>query len=321
MQDEKEVREGLENALEDKPVASHGEPEQGQQAKEPEQTEKGKEASKAPGPIPYTRFKEVNDRVSHLQKALDTKESELKEQTKALANLSNVLESKERDVNYIQKIRELYHSGDETWAPVLEKLERRLEGIEEEVEAGDKTEKEGIAETKKLVNKVTAHLEDAILDQRADLIVARADTLAAEMLASLPEEYTDQDKKRIAYYLTEHVNWDEIESSQDWQNALEEELPRAFEYVLNDIYGEPEGVIAQRLREELEAKGQVKSPEPTAEERLEKITSRDWGKFSVSKSEKGRITGFNPEASDDEFSQALADAMRAGNEAARAAKR
>lgn len=312
--DENEAREGLEDALNEEPETSHGEDEQSQQATEGE-GDKG--TKKGPGPVPYQRFKEVNDRLHQLEEALDERNKQLEERASALSKLTSVLEAKEQAAGYIDKIRELYRSGDPQWAPILEKLDRRLAGIEEEVEAGEKTEKEGADETQKILKATTAKLEDAILDQRADLIVAKADTYAAQLLDQLPEEYSDNDRRRIAHYLTEAVDWEVIENAKDWQSALESELPRAFEYVLNEIYGEPEGVIAQRLQEELKAKGQVRNPEPSPEERLERLVSRDWGKYTVEKTERGNVKSFKPETSDDDFSRAMAEAMRAANEAAR----
>lgn len=316
--DENEAREGLEDALNEEPEPSHGETEQSTQATDTDET---KGTKKGPGPVPYQRFKEVNERLHSLEEALDAKNQELEERASALSKLSTVLEAKEQAAGYIDKIRELYRSGDPQWAPVLEKLDRRLAGIEEEVETGDKTEKEAADETRQILKATTAKLEDAILDQRADLIVGKADTYAAQLLDQLPDEYTDNDRRRIAHYLNEAVDWEAIENANDWQQALEGELPRAFEYVLNEIYGEPEGVIAQKLQEELKATGQVKTPEPTPEERLERLQSRDWSKFKVDKTDSGRLKSFAPESSDDEFSQAMADALRAANEVATRSKK
>jgi len=317
--DENTAREGLEDALNAEPdTTSHGETEQSSKATETGTGDKG--AHKAPGPIPYQRFKEQNDRLHVLEEALDAKNLELENRASALANLTSVIQAKEEAAGYIEKIRELHRSGDPQWAPLLEKLDRRLAGIEEDLETGEKTEKEGADETRQILKATTAKLEDAIMDQRADMIVAKADSYAATLLGQLPDEYSDNDRRRIAHYLAEAVDWEAIEQSGDWQKTLEVELPKAFEYVLNDIYGEPEGMVAQRLQEELQAKGQVRNPEPTPEERLEKLQNTDWGKYAVEKTETGKVKSFKPETSDDDFARAMADALRAGNEAARRVK-
>jgi len=298
--DENTALEGLEDAFQEEPEPSNGESEQGVEGKDPE-------SKKAPGPIPYTRFKQVNDKVHELETSLQEREEELNERATALAKLTSVLEAKERDATYVQQIRDLYRSGDEEWAPVLEQLEKRLAGVEEEVESGEETEEEGENRTRQILKDTTEKLEDAILDQRADLIIARADAFAEQMLDQLPEEYTANDKRRIAHYLTEAVDWESVEGSKDWQKSLEAELPKAFDYVLNTIYGEPEGMVAQRVMEELEARGQTKAPEPTAEEKLDGLLSRDWGKFT--KDESAKV--FKPEVSDAEFSRAMGQALRA----------
>jgi chromosome segregation ATPase len=175
--DENTAREGLEDALHDEPDTSHGETEQSTQATETDT--KGQDNKKGPGPVPYQRFKEVNDRLKTYEEALDAKNQELEDRATALSKLTSVLSAKEEAAGYIEKIRELHRSGDPQWAPVLEKLDRRLAGIEEEVDSGDKTEKEGADETRRILKATTAKLEDAIMDQRADLIVAKADSYAA----------------------------------------------------------------------------------------------------------------------------------------------
>jgi DNA repair exonuclease SbcCD ATPase subunit len=312
MADEKTVQEGLEEALKDTPETS---PDKSDKA--PNLEAKGTDKGQKPGPVPYDRFQEVNAKMRELEGALEQKETELDERAKALEKLSGILEAKEQYVQIVENLRDLYRSGDPEWKGTLEKLERKLQGVEEEVEAGDKTEKQGEKESQRLIKETAARLEDSIADQRADLIVGKAHTLAAQYLAGLPEEYSDTDKERIAEAWTNAVDWESVEAADDWSEALEQELPNSLEAVLAK-YGEPQGVLVARTLESLKEKGVVeeKSAPVSPQERLDKILSRNWGELKESKDAKGN-TVYSPVLSDDEFAREAGAALKAGNEAAR----
>jgi hypothetical protein len=311
MADEKSVQENLEEVLEDKSETSNDKSD-----KAPVLEGKAEKGQK-PGPVPYERFSEVNARMRELESALDQKNTELDERAKALEKLSGILEAKEQYVQIVESLRDLHRSGDPEWKPVLEKLERKLQGIEDEVEQGDKTEKQGDKEAQRLIKETAARLEDSIADQRADLIVGKAHALAAQYLAGLPEEYSDVDKERIAEAWTNAVDWESVESAEDWADALEEELPKSLEDVLAK-YGEPEGVVVARTLEALKEKGVVEEkPAPLSpQERIEKILSRNWGELKETQNAKGE-TVRTAVLSDEEFAREAGAALKAANEAAR----
>lgn len=317
--DAEAAAEGLEDALAEESESSTDENEREVEAKETatEEGRKSPKGEKKPGPIPYDRFQEVNSRMRELEEAVGERDAELQKRTEALDSMARVLEEKERDAGYVQQLRELYHSGDEKWKPVLEDLEKKLAGIEDDVESGDKTKKEGADETRKALKKVQSELEDQVLDQRADLIIQKADVLAETLLDQLPEEYSDQDKQRIAFLWTDAVNWEAVEEAEDWQGALGEELRTSLEYILNDIYGEPEGLLARTWQEKFAEESEKQPKGPSPEERVQELMDKDWGKFEVKEGKKGKT--FNPSASDEEFSRAMAQAMKAANEAGKKA--
>lgn len=325
MSDENTVREGLEDALSEASETSTEETERETKA-EASATSKD-DKGKKPGPVPYDRFKETNEKVKALEEALAAREEELESRSKTLDKMAQALDAKEADAAHIQKIRELYASGDDKWRPILEQLEKRLAGIEEEIEEateGDENKevpKKLADQQRKALESLREELQDEAADIRADQIVDKADKLAEALLDQLPEEYTDRDKKAIAHLWSDQVDWERIETSEDWNSALQEELPKTLDYILNEVYDEPEGKIVQRVRAEFEEKGQITEPEPSPTERLKALQEREWGKFEVQKDEKGSVKSFNPETSDEDFSRAMADALRASRAAEEAARK
>ena len=285
------------------------------QAKASDTSPKGK---KTPEAVPYNRFQEVVHARQELETALEAREAELNERTKALEALAAVVDAKDKDAQYVHKIRELYNS-DPDWKPALEKLAKKLDGIEEEVEEGEKTPQKAADETRKLLKQTTEELQDAVAEQRAEIIAERAHALAAQYLNSLPEEYSERDRNRIAHLWTPRVDWERIESAENWQEILENELPKSLDEVLNQVYGEPEGLLIQNVREQLgQATDETTATEHTPEQRLEGFLSKEYGKVKEVTTAKGGKT-FQPEVSDDDFAREAAEAMRAARAAGMAA--
>jgi len=264
---------------------------------------------KAPEAVPYSRFQEVVHARQEAEKVVEAKEVELSERTKALEALAAVVDAKDKDAQYVHKIRELYNSEPD-WKPVLEKLARRLDGIEEEVDEGEKTPEKAADETRKLLKQTTEELQDAVAEQRAEIIAERAHALAAQYLNSLPEEYSERDRNRIAHLWTPRVDWEKIETSENWQEILEKELPRSLDEVLNQVYGEPEGLIIQGVREQLgQVTDETTATEETHEQKLAGFLGKEYGKVKEVTAGKGKT--FQPEVSDDDFAREAAEAMRA----------
>lgn len=316
MSDAKAVQAGLEDAVADESTESSTvETGKETQAKVSGTETKGK---KAPEAVPYSRFQEVIHSRQELEETLEAKNSELNERTKALEALAAVVDAKDKDAQYVHKIRELYNSEPD-WKPVLEKLARKLDGIEEEVEEGEKTPEKAADETRKLLKQTTEELQDAVSEQRAEIIAERAHALAAQYLNSLPEEYSERDRNRIAHLWTPRVDWEKIESAENWQEILEHELPRSLDEVLNQVYGEPEGLLIQSVREQLgQATDETTATEDTPEQKLTGFLSKDYGKVKEVSTTKGGKT-FQPEVSDEDFAKEAAEAMRAARAAGLAA--
>lgn len=303
------VSTNLEEAIAADPESSTGKTETTAEEKVATKTV---EAPKKATTVPYERFQEVNSRMRELEEALETRESELSERSKALEKLATLVETKDKAASVLDQIRALYESGDPEWAPVLEKLDKKLKGIEEAVDEGEKTPEKAADEAHRVLKKTTEALASQLEDQKIDLIVQKADTLAAQYFAGLPEEYSDRDKFRIAHLLTEAINWEDVDASEDWASAIETHLPEAFQQVL-DIYGDPEGIILKQYSESDKEKGETVETAPkSAEERLSTLLGKDYS--GVKEVQTGKSKTLSPAISDADFSKALAEAMRASNE-------
>jgi hypothetical protein len=303
-----EVQAGLDEA------AAQAEKESESPTGETEQVRtKTEETSKAKT-VPYDRFQEVNAKFRELETKFAAKEEELSGQARALEKLTQSLEVKEQEALLVEQIRDLYRKGDDTWKATLEKLEKKLQGVEDEVDEGNKTPEEAAKATRELLKKETDTLSTQLSAQRVDLIATKADTLATEYLEALPEEYTESDRIRIAHLLQNQVDWEAIESADDWNTALIEEIPRALEHIVNNIYQEPTGITVQSALEEAKqrAEKEVNTVDRIAElrEKSNKLLGKEWGKAELSKDNLGRIKSIDSKMSDDEFSRAMAEQIR-----------
>jgi chromosome segregation ATPase len=312
MEGENSVQAGLdEAALEaEKSVSPTGETEQ---TSTPEQVASTDTKAKSQT-VPYERFQEVNSKYRELEEKYASKDEEIAGQARALEKLTRDLETKERDATLVDQIRNLYQTGDDKWKQTLESLEKKLQGVEDEVDEGDKSPEEAAKETRRILKKETESLSDQLADQRVELIARQADSLASEYLENLPEEYTEVDRVRIAHLLNNAVNWEAIEAAQDWDAALTEEIPRALEHVVNNVYQEPTGKVVQTALEEARQRAEAETNRPdTVTELREKSNSllnKDWGKVNVTKDSLGGVKDINPELSDAEFAKAMADSIR-----------
>lgn len=248
--------------------------------------------------VPYDRFKEVVDLKNTFQAELSSTKAELTERSAAIDRLTAVVEARESDAQTIQELRRL--AEDPRYRDMVVTLDKAIKGIEEEVATGETSKKDASDQTARLLAETRQEMQDQILDQRAELILARADSMAEKYLANLPEEYTGEDKAVIARLWTDQVDWESVEQSP---NLLAEKLAESLQTTL-ETYGTPRGQIA--TTETTETK-----PEPTPEEELQELVGLNWGKMEKISTAKGDT--FKPVVSDDEFAEAAARVLKTGN--------
>jgi len=249
--------------------------------------------------IPEDRFKEVIEDKNYYKKQLELaveREQKLTEDLKRFEKELSVLE-RIRQAAFDDKVGKHVLALDK-WLRG-EPIEDAVQAAEEELKQETSEGKKGLSEEKlellknQLGSKVS-ELESELQEQRAAMILDRADALAAKMLQSLDESYAEEDLRTISELWTPRVDWDAIEENPD---ILQEELNRSFREVL-DLYGVPRGKL---LESSLSSTVSSSSEEDDPESFLQKALNTDWGKTDG----KGK-----PVVSDDEFSRVMAEVLR-----------
>lgn len=254
------------------------------------------------GGIPKVRFDEVNERMKTAEAEVTQLRNKLQESITSTNKMTEMLEVRQRDSDVLARIREL--ADDPKYSDAVMALDRKLKGIEDEVDEGDKSPEQGAKETKALIEKTRNELTDMVADQRADLILARADNLAERFLSNLPAEYTEQDKTVLARIWVDEVNWDLIDKNP---SALESEISESFQRSV-DVYGTPRGAYIDPNSVEFVDETQTAEPDPVEE--LRALVGKNWGEVKSSDTKKGI---FEPTFSDEEFAAAAGEAMRRSN--------
>lgn len=258
-------------------------------------TQKGKQTQSQS--VPYDRFKEKVD-------ALEQATAKLEEFTTRDKELSVQIAKLEQSHDVLERLRGL--AQDDRYKPLVEKLDKALRGVHEEVEAGDKTEKQGDKEVTKLFSDHKAELEDAFAQQRADLLWQQVQSISSQMLDALGEDYDDNDREAIARLWNPETNWDAIEENPD---VMRDELLGSLKRVV-ETYGEPRGALKAKISQ-FEQKSQQTTevtPAIDPEKELKGILDKEWGKVKVSP--EGKTLG--AEHSDEEFAATLAKVMKMG---------
>ena len=273
----------------------------------------GKETVKA---VPYTRFQEVISQKNEFQNKSIQYESKINEHEQTIANLTAMLKDTKESDDMIKEIRSLAH--DPKHRPYVEYLHKVLMGepVEEVVEEEDLSPQEVEDRRIQQLMNSQANLEDVIMDQRADAIINKADTIADKWLESLPEEYTNEDRNSIAHLWTTRVDWNGIEADP---NSIESELARSFQDTLN-LYGTPRGTLyTPEQVEQLQQTTTEEAKAPSPEEELAQLFNNK-SYSSLKGSGKKNSAGaeiMTPEVSDEDFARDFAQAMKLVNKSRR----
>lgn len=247
-------------------------------------------------PVPYDRLSKVVKQKNEAVERSKTLESQLKSATDREAKLQSEIDALKTDVEILDSIKNL--AQDPKYRPAVEQIDRALQGIDEEVDearAEGDTKAESAA-LKKLEAK-TSELEDLLADQRAEKLWDSAAARAKEMLAGLPEEYTDEDRELIGKLWTPKVDWNLIEANGS--DAIPGALNSSFAEVIRE-YKTPKGALVANTTKEIESRvpeARVVSPEDAIKNLLE----RDWAE---------RDGDGNAVISEDEFNKGLAEMIR-----------
>lgn len=268
----------------------------GEEAETPE-GEKGK-----PGRGAQARIRELVEKTKGLEEELNNYKNAVGEKDKELGKLVDLLQARENDTRVVKKIQELY-STDSKWKDTIEKLDKVIRGEEVEEEPTEsKAQDKSIEKAKDLISSTRKELDEAIADQRADLLLHRSELLIDRYMSELPAEYSDEDKRLLGSVLKNHIDW----------NAIEEDPRKLSDLVHAGVqsavtwYGTPKGATPKQPE-----KGNETKPE-SPQERLDKIMKLDYGKLKTVKTNTGTETKV-PEMSDDDFVKLLGESIRLKN--------
>lgn len=266
------------------------------------QQDQGTKGKQTPGPVPYDRFHEKVEQFNVASEKIKELESKLSAAVEREDSLRSRLVEFEEDAQILDSIRRLADE-DQEWRPTLERLEKRLKGIKDDVETGKTTEKQGEKDTAQALSDAKKELEEKFEEQQTDFIVMQARTLADNYLKNLPKEYADEERKVIQEMLTPRVDWNKVaENPVDLPNILADGLKKTLE-----AYGEPRGALSAKLREFEENKTET-GPVETPEQIAKRLAETDWSEMTeVGQGESAKEV---PKHSDEDFTTALAQQMK-----------
>ena len=250
------------------------------------------------------RIRELVAKSKELEEKFEKTNGTLTERDAEISKLLDLLQSREEDSRVVKRINDLYQ--DDKHKPYIEYLDKIVKGEEPDKapEFSSNKVQKGAEDSAKILNELNntkAELETAMAEQRAELILDKADQFTDSWLKELPKEYTPEDKQVMQELLVNRVDWDGIEEA-DGKN-LKEKMTEAFQKTL-DQYGKPRGLNQAAP----DTKEKEKETPEEVQMKLRKFIDQPWGELETDA--KGVKT---PKVSEDQFTQALAQLLKRQN--------
>lgn len=250
--------------------------------------------------VPYERFSEVIEQKNAASERLGALEQQFRSATEREDNLRTQLGKLEQEHDVLEAIRDLGRSDDTNISSAVKVIDNALQGIEEEVveatAAGDDKAVKA-AETKFAAK--AEELEALVNEQRVESLWKDSKSFANELLASLPEEYTDVDKARLGKMWTPRVDWNAIE--EGGAESIPDTLRSTFAEMIKE-YKEPIGAIENRIRTEVTESIPEAARPSTPEDVVDNVMGKNW---SETNKDGSAVLG------DDEFAADVAKLLRA----------
>lgn len=264
----------------------------------PESKPSAEEQGDKPKTVPYDRFSEVVQQKNSASERLEALEAQFKTATEREDTLRNQIGSLEQEHQILEAIRDL--GRDERYAAAVNQIDRALQGIEDEVEEAKSEGDDNAVKVAELkFEKKTEELENLVAQQRNEALWSQSQDFASAMLDSLPEEYTDVDRDRLAKMWTPRVDWNSIE--EHGSEVIPDTLKNSFAELIKD-YGTPVGAIEQRVRDEVTQQIPEEARPSTPEDVVKSVLDKSW---SATDEDGKAVHG------DDEFARDVAKLMRA----------
>lgn len=249
--------------------------------------------------VPYDRLSKVVRQKNEITERFNNLDEQFKAATSRETELRQHIGSLEEDSQILDAIKNL--GRDPRYKDHVSVIDRALQGIEEEVEeATEQGDTRGLLQAEKRFEAKTAELDDLLADQRADNLWNETASAAKQMLAALPDDYTDEDLAIIGQLWTPRVDWDGIEEAGS--SGIASALNRSLADVIRE-YGTPRGALVAKTTAEIESRNPEFKIEST-EDKIANLMNTDW----AARGEDGKAV-----ISDDDFNAGLAALMRETN--------
>jgi hypothetical protein len=262
---------------------------------EPESTE----AKAEPGPVPYDRFSKVIAEKNTLAEKAAELDKRAQSASEREDNLRERLTQLEEEKSILDSVRNLANDpAMKDHIVAIDKAIQGIEDVEEEVKEGKVTEDVASKKLEGLIGKLDEKVDTFQTEQRSKELWEATDSMASQMLESLPEEYTDADRRDLGEKWTSRVDWKVIDEKGN--DVITPILKDSFTKLIKE-YGEPRGAMAKRVKDETMETVPVQDRPVSTEEAVGKIVGQDWGKLD----EKGK-----PVLSEDQFKDGMAELLR-----------
>lgn len=266
------------------------------------ETTTSEEPSTGTKSVPYSRFKEVIDQKNDLSTQLNDLQSTFNQNNDSLAKMTQMLEAAKQDSDLIKEIKAL--ANDPTMLPHVEALDKRIRGIEDEIEETGEVDDKSLDKARQILERKQAQLSEQLQEQSSDLLTQRADNIADKWLESLPDQYTDQDKEIVGQLWASKVNWNDIESNPD---TLDDVLASTFQETITS-FGTPRGGLIDPNDPDSYEIELPETPEITPEQEVAQIVgTRNYGGYEA---KDGKVSA---EVSDADFASDLGKVLKIGN--------
>jgi len=247
--------------------------------------------------VPYERFSEVVSQKNEASERLKALESQFKSVSDERTSLNERVKQLETDHQILEAIKGL--AKDPRYSKDIVRLDKALQGIhEEQEEAKEKGDDKTLSKLEEQWKEKVAEIEDMQAEQRAQALWNDSSTYARQLLASLPDEYSDEDKAIISKLWTPEVNWDTIE--EQGREVIPAELKKSLAAVIK-TYGTPRGAVVEKTKQEV-MKNVPKSIVQSNDEFRKEVESKDWASMKDGQFEQ----------SDADFSAAVGELLRRG---------
>lgn len=228
--------------------------------------------------IPYDRFSEVVAQKNEALERLKSLETQFKSVTERESGLRERVGQLETDHQILESIKGL--AADPRYKDSVVKLDKALQGIHDDtVKAEEKGDDKAVAKLEAAMQEKLAELEDLNAEQNAERLWDDSGRYARELLASLPEEYTDEDKAIISQLWTPRVDWNFIE--ENGRDVIPATLQKSLAGLIKD-YGTPRGALVSKTKQEV-MKDVPESTRTTNEAFEKDVKSKNWGEMKDGK--------------------------------------